>query len=146
LGYVVAFFIVLGGLAFNIGNVAGAGLGFNGIFGLDVRLGAAIAGAFAIFIFLVKNGRAVMDVVTQILGILMIGITAYVMIQSNPPYGEAAFRTFVPEDLVGMFVPIVTIVGGTVGGYITRSEEHTSELQSRFDLVCRLLLEKKNKK
>src|SRR5437868_10139078 len=25
-----------------------------------------------------------------------------------------------------------------------RSEEHTSELQSRFDLVCRLLLEKKN--
>src|SRR5699024_12749049 len=26
----------------------------------------------------------------------------------------------------------------------TRSEEHTSELQSRFDLVCRLLLEKKN--
>src|SRR5699024_12181241 len=27
-----------------------------------------------------------------------------------------------------------------------RSEEHTSELQSRFDLVCRLLLEKKNDK
>src|SRR5699024_12008351 len=28
---------------------------------------------------------------------------------------------------------------------LPRSEEHTSELQSRFDLVCRLLLEKKNK-
>src|SRR5438067_3958062 len=28
--------------------------------------------------------------------------------------------------------------------YDYRSEEHTSELQSRFDLVCRLLLEKKN--
>src|SRR5207249_5743611 len=27
---------------------------------------------------------------------------------------------------------------------LQRSEEHTSELQSRFDLVCRLLLEKKN--
>src|SRR5699024_12325778 len=27
---------------------------------------------------------------------------------------------------------------------LDRSEEHTSELQSRFDLVCRLLLEKKN--
>src|SRR5699024_11286110 len=27
---------------------------------------------------------------------------------------------------------------------LIRSEEHTSELQSRFDLVCRLLLEKKN--
>src|SRR2546421_7908548 len=29
---------------------------------------------------------------------------------------------------------------------ISRSEEHTSELQSRSDLVCRLLLEKKKKK
>src|SRR5437868_8146268 len=28
---------------------------------------------------------------------------------------------------------------------VSRSEEHTSELQSRFDFVCRLLLEKKNK-
>src|SRR5699024_12371335 len=39
-----------------------------------------------------------------------------------------------------------------VGAYLPtnvlelRSEEHTSELQSRFDLVCRLLLEKKKKK
>src|SRR5437868_9254913 len=35
-------------------------------------------------------------------------------------------------------------VRGSVG--VFRSEEHTSELQSRFDLVCRLLLEKKKKK
>src|SRR5438067_6151958 len=33
-----------------------------------------------------------------------------------------------------------------VGRLVARSEEHTSELQSRFDLVCRLLLEKKKKK
>src|SRR5438067_9707528 len=32
------------------------------------------------------------------------------------------------------------------GGADIRSEEHTSELQSRFDLVCRLLLEKKKKR
>src|SRR5207249_6629247 len=31
-------------------------------------------------------------------------------------------------------------------GVVQRSEEHTSELQSRFDLVCRLLLEKKKKR
>src|SRR5438067_6522127 len=31
------------------------------------------------------------------------------------------------------------------GAVAVRSEEHTSELQSRFDLVCRLLLEKKKK-
>src|SRR5207249_8383147 len=33
--------------------------------------------------------------------------------------------------------------GPQIGSVTMRSEEHTSELQSRFDLVCRLLLEKK---
>src|SRR3712207_7221336 len=37
----------------------------------------------------------------------------------------------------------VTITPGAIGGGATRSEEHTSELQSRQYLVCRLLLEKK---
>src|SRR2546428_13807641 len=40
-----------------------------------------------------------------------------------------------PQRLVGQ--------GGSVVLQIPRSEEHTSELQSRSDLVCRLLLEKK---
>src|SRR5438105_6325179 len=36
------------------------------------------------------------------------------------------------------------VFAGTQGdGFFPRSEEHTSELQSRVDLVCRLLLEKK---
>src|SRR5437868_7457827 len=35
---------------------------------------------------------------------------------------------------------------GAAIGRVGRSEEHTSELQSRFDLVCRLLLEKKKEK
>src|SRR5699024_11567653 len=34
----------------------------------------------------------------------------------------------------------------TVAGFKYRSEEHTSELQSRFELVCRLLLHNKNRK
>src|SRR5207249_6119385 len=36
-------------------------------------------------------------------------------------------------------------IGAGLEGHGDRSEEHTSELQSRFDLVCRLLLEKKKK-
>src|SRR5438132_9619893 len=39
-----------------------------------------------------------------------------------------------------------TVVGIVPGGKRERSEEHTSELQSHSDLVCRLLLEKKKKK
>src|SRR5688572_32076500 len=38
------------------------------------------------------------------------------------------------------------LVSGTGPGYMARSEEHTSELQSQSNLVCRLLLEKKKKK
>src|SRR5206468_12378297 len=38
------------------------------------------------------------------------------------------------------------IYSGAIRARINRSEEHTSELQSRSDLVCRLLLEKKKKK
>src|SRR5438034_7650307 len=43
--------------------------------------------------------------------------------------------------------PIVLMGGGTglIGDPSGRSEEHTSELQSHSDLVCRLLLEKKKK-
>src|SRR5699024_4813500 len=37
-----------------------------------------------------------------------------------------------------------TVLSGPKTASPHRSEEHTSELQSRFDLVCRLLLEKKN--
>src|SRR5690349_22885365 len=42
------------------------------------------------------------------------------------------------------FIELFEIMGG-LPVTIRRSEEHTSELQSRRDLVCRLLLEKKNK-
>src|SRR6266508_5560192 len=59
-----------------------------------------------------------------------------------------------PQDLHGEAVPLAQLLGqpgdavlhpqGRVAGP-HRSEEHTSELQSRGHLVCRLLLEKKNK-
>src|SRR5690349_24502442 len=41
---------------------------------------------------------------------------------------------------------LLTAIAIVLGVAMIRSEEHTSELQSRRDLVCRLLLEKKKKK
>src|SRR5438067_3931249 len=43
----------------------------------------------------------------------------------------------------GIWSPMATPTVGSAPEQQLRSEEHTSELQSRFDLVCRLLLEKK---
>src|SRR5690349_23742633 len=51
----------------------------------------------------------------------------------------------VAAELLAAGRPGDTPVAVTVDGSL-RSEEHTSELQSRRDLVCRLLLEKKKKK
>src|SRR5438067_3570582 len=49
-----------------------------------------------------------------------------------------------PISTGGMILWYCRGVGHHLPPILTRSEEHTSELQSRFDLVCRLLLEKKN--
>src|SRR5687768_18357793 len=50
---------------------------------------------------------------------------------------------FVDMDVVESNPYIMYVASATGGMYRTRSEEHTSELQSRLHLVCRLLLEKK---
>ena len=122
LGHALAFLVVLGGLAFNVGNVAGAGLGLNVILGLDVRTGAVLSAAIAIAIFLVKEAGRAMDRFTVVLGFVMVGLSAYVAIVAAPPLGEAALRSVVPEHIAPL--SIVTIVGGTVGGYITFAGAH----------------------
>src|SRR2546427_1752484 len=51
------------------------------------------------------------------------------------------------EQLVGdSHFDVVRLAGEQQQGLVLRSEEHTSELQSQSNLVCRLLLEKKKKK
>src|SRR5699024_11569368 len=75
------------------------------------------------------------------------------------PY-TTLFRSLRPGHAPAVFVPAAgaALAAGRLGHvrqirrlsvvepHGGRSEEHTSELQSRFDLVCRLLLEKKKKK
>jgi len=122
LGHVLAFLVVLGGLAFNVGNVAGAGLGLNVLFGLDVKTGAVLSAALAIGLFIVKEAGRAMDRFAVALGFVMVGLSAYVAIVAAPPLGEAVVRSFVPEHIAPL--SIITIVGGTVGGYITFAGAH----------------------
>ncbi|PTJ84951.1 divalent metal cation transporter [Staphylococcus succinus] len=124
LGTFISILIAIGGLAFNIGNIAGAGLGLNAIFGLDVKVGAAITAILSIGIFISKSGQKIMDVVTMSLGILMIVVVAFVMFKANPPYAEAAKHLVMPEQPLALVLPIITLVGGTVGGYITFAGAH----------------------
>ncbi len=122
LGVILAIMIVIGGLAFNIGNVAGAGLGLNAMLGLDPIMGAVLSAFFAILIFIFKEAGKAMDKVAQVAGGVMILLMMYVAITTSPPVGEAIVNTFVPEQI--SWFAIVTLVGGSVGRYITFSGGH----------------------
>ncbi|NAZ82712.1 hypothetical protein GTR02_12865 [Kineococcus sp. R8] len=121
-GHVLTVLIVVGGLAFNIGNIAGGGLGLNALLGLDPKVGGLLTGALAIAIFLFKRAGTVVDRVVVVLGIGMIVMTVVVAVVSGPPVGDAFRQTFVPDTV--NFATITTIVGGTVGGYITYAGAH----------------------
>lgn len=122
LGIFIAVLVAIGGLVFNIGNVGGAALGMEGMFGMNQNLGIAISAAIAVLIFLNKNAGKVMDRLTTVLGALMIVLIFIVMIATKPPVGEALKRTVMPESFP--YMAILTLVGGTVGGYITFSGAH----------------------
>lgn len=124
LGYVIAALVSLGGLIFNMGNVGGSGLGLNVLFGIDIRIATAIGGIAGLLIFASKNAKSLMDKVTNILGILMIVVTAIASVMSSPPMGEAIQKTFMPDDISSLLFPILTLLGGTVGGYIVFSGGH----------------------
>lgn len=121
-GYVLAILVIVGGLFFNIGNIGGSGLGLNALLGLDPKLGGSISALIAIGIFLSHRAGVAIDRVIVVAGLMMIVLTIYVAVVSQPPVGDAFFQTFLPSTID--FATITTIVGGTVGGYITYSGAH----------------------
>jgi Mn2+/Fe2+ NRAMP family transporter len=122
MGNLLALLIVVGGLAFNIGNVAGAGLGINVSFGIDTLQGAVISAVIALVIFWIKEAGLAMDWFAKILGLVMIALTLYVAILSHPPIAATLHDSFFPK--LTSATAIVTLVGGTVGGYISFSGAH----------------------
>ena len=121
-GYLLAVLVVIGGFVFNIGNVAGSGLGTNAMLGLDPRIGGALSALLAIGIFLSKRAGLALDRAVIALGVLMIGATLVVAVTSSPPVGDALVSVVAPDQFD--FVAVTTIIGGTVGGYITYSGAH----------------------
>ncbi|OXS73447.1 hypothetical protein B1B04_12020 [Lysinibacillus sp. KCTC 33748] len=122
LGVILAIMIVTGGLAFNIGNVAGAGLGLNAMLGVNPIMGAIVSALFAIFIFIYKEAGKAMDKVAQIAGGVMILLMLFVAFKTSPPVGDAIVNTVWPKEI--SWFAIVTLVGGSVGGYITFAGGH----------------------
>ena len=122
LGSILSLLVVLGGFAFNIGNIAGCGLALNILTGISFAKGAIISGIIAIIIFWLQEVGKMLDQFTKFLGIFKIGLTLIIVYAAHPPILEAVHHSFVPEKI--SWIAIVTIVGGTVGGYITFSGAH----------------------
>ncbi|WP_100159872.1 NRAMP family divalent metal transporter [Proteus columbae] len=121
-GYLLAVLVIFGGLVFNVGNIAGAGLGLNAMVGLDPKWGGILSALLAIYIFSSRKASNFIDRMIIVLGIVMILLTVFVMFASNPPVGEALRQTVLPDAI--NFATITTIVGGTVGGYICYAGAH----------------------
>lgn len=121
-GYLLAVLVAAGGLVFNIGNIAGTGLGLNAALDLPPAYGAGISAAAAVALFLFKEAGRAMDAFVKALGVLMLVLIAYVVYASQPPLAEAAARTVWPQTIDP--AAVVTLVGGTVGGYITFAGAH----------------------
>jgi Mn2+/Fe2+ NRAMP family transporter len=122
LGYFITGLIVMGGLAFNIGNIGGSGLGLEVLTGLNPKLGAVISCFLALFIFWMKEAGDLLDRFTKILGLVMMALTLFIALSSNPPMYEAITHSFMPT--VFSAKSVVTLVGGTVGGYICFAGGH----------------------
>jgi Mn2+/Fe2+ NRAMP family transporter len=122
LGYFLSLLVVLGGFAFNIGNVAGCGLGLNVLTGCSFQTGALISGAIALLLFWIREVGKMLDGFTRILGTVKILLTIFIAFSAHPPVIQAIHHSILPEKI--SIAAIVTIVGGTVGGYLTFSGAH----------------------
>src|SRR5690554_7329702 len=104
--------------------------------------------------FMVNSVVGLIDRIYDILSLSGVPILLFLAsIQSIPNHlyeaakieGATGYETFWLITLPNVSPHILTVVVyALVDTFLTRSEEHTSELQSRPHLVCRLLLEKKN--
>jgi len=120
--FFLAALVVFGGFAFNIGNIAGCGLGVNVLTGLTFKQGAIISGIIALGLFWFREIGSMLDGFTKTLGIIKILLTLFIAFSAHPPIIQAIHHTIIPEKI--SLVAIVTIVGGTVGGYLTFSGAH----------------------
>jgi Mn2+/Fe2+ NRAMP family transporter len=122
LGYFLSVLVILGGFAFNIGNIAGCGLGVNVLTGISFEWGAVISCTIALLLFWLREIGKMLDGFTRILGTVKIILTLIIAFSAHPPLLQALHHTIIPEKI--STTAIVTIVGGTVGGYITFSGAH----------------------
>src|SRR5437867_10188194 len=111
--------------------------------------GMLLGGPLALWLTLYRGLSPWIEVILVVVAVGMLLATPLAVKIATGRDGFVFYR-----DVIGIFIgvtltlrrlhqPILSYLDVTIAGAGIRSEEHTSELQSPYDLVCRLLLEKK---
>lgn len=117
LGAVIILFIAFGGLVFNIGNLAGTGMGMNAMFNFSQPLGTLISAIIVGFIFYSDNLLPKLDWFIRIMAVLMIILLVSMLFMAEVDFVKIFKNSVFPEKID--IKATITLVGGTVGGYIT---------------------------
>ena len=91
------------GFAFCIGNISGAALGLNVLFGINTKIGAVISCGVGIILFSSKEVGKAMDFLQRSLGVGTMALVTYVALRTHPPVGETILRTVSPTKVT--FLP-----------------------------------------
>jgi len=138
LGNILAVCVAFGGLVFNIGNFAGAGMGINAMFEVPNEWGILITALIVFYLFFSENSLKKLDYVVKFLGILMLVLITVMILMAKINFAKLIGFSILPE--VFDVKSTITLIGGTVGGYITFAgaqrlmdaglvgEEHSSEV------------------
>lgn len=117
LGNLLAICVAFGGLVFNIGNFAGAGMGINAMLDIPNQWGIVITAGIVFYLFYSENSLKKLDYVIRILGILMLVLITIMIFKAKVDFAKLVGFSILPE--VFDIKSTITLIGGTVGGYIT---------------------------
>ena len=117
LGNLLAICVAFGGLIFNIGNFAGSGMGLNALFDMPNELGILVTSALVFYLFNAKNSLKKLDIMVRFLGVLMLVLIAFMILNAKIEPIKLMKFSFWPDEFE--IKSTITLIGGTVGGYIT---------------------------
>lgn len=117
LGRFLILAIAFGGLVFNVGNLAGTGMGVNAMTGMPVIQGTVISSVVAAVIFYSDNFLPKLDLFMKGMALVMVSLLVAMVVLADIDVLKALHFTLMPEKTDVRAT--ITLVGGTVGGYIT---------------------------
>src|SRR5207249_6285482 len=113
---------------------------------LSLNIATACLLYIIVVVFLARAGNFASSIVASIIAALCLAHLAppAYSFRVDDPLDDVAIAAFlITSSVIARLVSKLREMRDEAASSVNRSEEHTSELQSRFDLVCRLLLEKK---